>query len=220
MTDFIEIIFTGPPDPARALQLVRIVDDQGNDVKVGDFYHDGEYWRYQIPVELVPRMVVPKLRQLGLSAETQQAQIEQLHKMESAAQARRRALKERVTGSPRKGESAPMPAIPSPPTDWEPCPSCKVKFDPREHAVQSCPQCGEDKCTAACLPNPTQPCVDCQALVVGEDEGGFEGGGRGAIAPAPPAVNDSAAPTGVFSPGFSAQAKQVADVEAEEEERG
>lgn len=170
MTKFIEILMTGPPS-GDAPQFVGIVDDQGEPVEVGVWYHDGEHWRYQIPVELVPRMVLTAEMLEGVARHVSSTPPlrDVVFRQDSISlsagggddpKAQRRKLKEKV-GAVKKDKQAVQPP---PQDDWPPCPSCKKKFDPRKDEILACPQCGEDKSTFCCLTNPTQPCVDCDAL--------------------------------------------------------
>jgi len=49
----------------------------------------------------------------------------------------------------------------------------ELTFDSQDE-VLACPSCGHEKCTRACMPNPTEPCVDCKALEASPDEGGYD----------------------------------------------
>lgn len=218
MTQYIEIVFVGPPDIDKALNLVKIVDDSNHEITLGEWYHDGYNWRYQIPVELVPRMKVPPIYTRGLDFTVEQVSpdrkvmtsigdpvISYLKERsggeESEAQRQRRALKDRVKSAPRK-EPDSMPPNSSPRSEWLTCPSCRQQYDPREHDMISCPQCDKSCCTAVCMPNPVEPCLDCEALNAGPAENGFE--------PPPRPQKQSAVAPGVFEEGFSPQAVELA----------
>lgn len=54
---------------------------------------------------------------------------------------------------------------------WEKCPSCGEPFNPQTDELMDCGSCGEPKCTARCMPNPVEPCLDCKALVPDKGEG-------------------------------------------------
>jgi hypothetical protein len=173
---FIELLFNGPPS-ADALQFIEILDDHGNKLSgLGEFYHDGQHWRLQIPTELVPRMVVNGSA-AGSDADDAGDVDAPAKKSTSVAksrrgnsggsgsspQAQRKALKERVMGKAEQLKQSASATTP-PGKDWVKCPGCKKLFDPHKDDIQSCPQCGEDLSTACCLPNPTKPCLDCDAL--------------------------------------------------------
>lgn len=80
---------------------------------------------------------------------------------ESDAIAARRRRKEQIASAPKKAQPDPSAAAPS---HWEACPGCQGKFDPAKDELMACSGCGEDRSTACCLKDPTQPCADCQAL--------------------------------------------------------
>ena len=206
MTQYIEIVFIGPPDIDKALSLVKVVDDAGNEIKLGEWYHDGVNYRYQIPVELVPRMKVPPVYALGLDFTVEQVSPDRkvmtsMVAPESEAQRQRRALRDRLKSAKRKEPDA-MPPTASPQSEWVTCKNCQQQYDPREHDVVSCPQCDKSCCTAVCMPNPVEPCLDCQALNAGPEENGFE--------PPKPKSAQSAVAPGVFDEGFSPQAVELA----------
>jgi predicted nucleic acid-binding Zn-ribbon protein len=207
VTQFIDFVFQGPPDPTSALSLVEVVDQDGQKIELGQWFHDGAFWRYRIPTELVPRMVLP----VDAAPRYQEPRIQQAYEagLEEAItlplplpdpRAARAALLDRVKSAPKKeGAQTSMAPIPSPPADREKCSNCGEPYDPREHEMLDCPQCGEGRCTAKCLPTATEPCLDCQALAAGPEEGGYD---PAAAAPAKPKAAP-APPPGVFSPGFS-----------------
>lgn len=207
---FIEIIFTGPPNPDVALQMLKIVDDRGEEVTIGEFYHDGRFWRYQIPVELVPRMIVPHSPTGRLPKAdddvpegVRSGRVDRPYGSDAAA--KRAELKERLGARP--GRTRPQSAEPVPDLETETCPNCKGKFSPKEYELLDCPKCEEKRCTKTCLPNPVDPCLDCQALNAGPEENDFEG--EPIVRPAGRRPKE-AAPAGVFTPGFSEAAVKAA----------
>lgn len=189
----ISFVMTGPPS-VEAGAFVKIVDDEGNPVDVGWWEHDGQYHRYTMPVELVPRLVLPAGRiaepygddptiqaiykrerdralhePIDFSRAEAGSRVLQETIAESDAIAARRRRKEQVASAQKKvlgASAAPAEA----PAHWETCPSCRNKFDPAKDELMACGQCGEDRSTACCMPNPTQPCLDCQAQKPDPDE--------------------------------------------------
>lgn len=170
-TQYIEFVFTGPPQ-ADLGQFVQVIDDRGEPVSIGGWYHDGQHWRYQIPVELVPRLIVPgryeptdpAICPCGNAEHTLEAKAASVA---NDALAMRRKLKERVLA--QKQAAAPVVG-----DDWQLCPECHERFDPRKDDLVDCPNCSEPRCTAKCLPDPAGPCLTCQALEAGPEEGGYD----------------------------------------------
>jgi hypothetical protein len=177
---YIDFVFTGPPQ-ADIGGMIQVEDQSGNLVDAGSWHHDGVFWRYRVPVELVPRMVIAgdmltteelmRATKTRLTRET--APLEDsilsgkaLSERLNPAQDKRRALKEKVMNQRQQKEQDQ--------SDWQTCPNCEKKFDPRQDDLQDCSQCGEARCTAICMPNPTQPCLDCEALNAGDEENGRE----------------------------------------------
>jgi len=168
-TKHIEFVFTGPPQ-ADIGQLVKVIDDNGDpiDKEIGGWYHDGQYWRFQIPVELVPRLVVPQIKYPTYGDILPKGGHDAIAAVtkENEEQAKRRALKEKVTAA-RTSANVPQ-------DDWLSCPECKQKFDPRKDSLIDCMNCLEPRCTAQCLPDPAGKCLVCQALEADAEEGGYD----------------------------------------------
>ena len=175
MTRTLSFIITGPPT-LDVGTFVAIVDDEtGASVDVGWWQHDGAHWRYSMPYEFAPRLVTPPPASsvsstVGSmrSATSSDPELQALIGQSDAISARQR-LRERVRNAPRKdaaqeaaattaAASAPVPA------HFELCGNCRQRFDPGVHELLACGNCGEDRCTANCLPDPVRPCLDCQAL--------------------------------------------------------
>ena len=184
---FIDLLFTGPPQ-ADIGQYVQIADDNGQEVSIGSWLHDGVFWRYRIPVELVPRMVMPEGAEGGSAASdrwvdnaarTYATELRKGLKEPIELQPRgvrhaggvspRDRLKQRLADTASQKHDRP-PAPPVVPADWEKCPNCEKHFNPAEDELVPCPKCSEDRCTAICLPDINLPCLDCQAQAAGAEE--------------------------------------------------
>lgn len=166
----LSFIITGPPT-LDAGSFVSIVDDatgQRIDASVGWWWHDGQYHRFTMPYEFAPRLVTaPPESSISESITRVSAKSPELQQIidESDAIALRKRRRSQIDGAKRKEAPTAAPADNAPaPAHWERCPSCTTPIDPSAHELMDCGNCGESKCTAACLPNPVRPCVDCQAL--------------------------------------------------------
>jgi hypothetical protein len=165
---FVDFIFTGPPS-IDVGAMVDVIDQDGNKVEAGAWHHDGAFWRYRVPVELVPRMVVPMGQIARHFSETPKLKDEVFAgEPLNAAQQKRRELKEKVMAEKQKESIVGA--------DWIKCPNCEKKYDPRTDDTIECVQCSEPRCTAICLPNIAAPCLDCQALNATDEENGRDAG--------------------------------------------
>lgn len=169
MSRTLSFIMTGPPT-LDAGTFVSIVDDEtGQPIEPGWWQHDGTHWRYYLPYEFAPRLVTPPPTASvsdALSRAAAQPPEPQRIVDESDAILARQRRKTQIAGAQRRDRTTDADGSSSaqPPAHWETCPSCQARFDPAAHELFDCPNCGESKCTSACMPDPTRPCVDCQAL--------------------------------------------------------
>lgn len=175
----VRFVMTGPPT-ADAGSFVGIVDDDNNPVSVGWWEHDGEHWVYVMPVRMVPELIVASGQsETGQHVDDQSVgqsvlqppQRGAVGQTESLAMRKRRELKERVKGMVKKEVGAAADPVAVVPPHWELCPGCSQKFDPQKDELLDCSLCGDSKCTARCMPNPVDPCLDCQALIPEKGEG-------------------------------------------------
>lgn len=207
----VSFIVTGPPERDMGT-FIAIVDETGAKVDVGWWEHDGTNWRYTMPVEMVPRLsaaIEAVIKHLPIQDEIEsrhQAAIADAFNdltggpteppLSNAGMRAKQALKDRLKNTKKK--ETPMPAADAVPSHWEKCPSCDKPFDPAKDELMECGTCSESKCTRECLPDPTRPCVDCQALTPDKGDGAFD---------------PSATPPGVFNKGFTEATRMKAEAD-------
>lgn len=175
--------------------LVTVVDDSNNRVEAGWWEHDGSYWRYVCPIELVPRLqfaaaaAAQQQAQFGTitdkaTGETRQVPLRQLEDIINYQSPldQRKALREKVSKLKPKAEKQATAAAVAPAGQLK-CPNvtCDGYYDPSEDLLD-CGECGESRC-AKCMPDPVRPCADCQALKATPDEGGYDASAAGAAPP-------------------------------------
>lgn len=176
----VAFVVTGPPT-ADIGAFVEVVDDEGMKVEVGWWERRGANWAYVMPVELVPRLIVPPPAEAEKTYQYQYRTRDGLGVVDPLADEGQRAmsaldaraaLKERVRNA-RKKEVAPVTVTSTDiPAHWPACPGCQSRFDPAKDELLDCGNCGESRSTACCLPDPVRPCADCDALAAaGEEQG-------------------------------------------------
>lgn len=220
MTRTLSFIITGPPTLAIGTFVAVVDDETGASVDAGWWQHDGTHWRYSMPYEFAPRLVTAPPdsnlsdslpREIAVPQDGRDPRLQQIVRESDAILANRRRLKEAVkaaASAPRKEDLQQAATIPA---HWESCPSpgCHKRFDPATNELLTCSNCGEDRSTACCLPDPVRPCLDCQALGGAAEENEMVG--------APPA---GALFDGVFRPDprKMAEAQAAGDDVQEEDE--
>ena len=221
----VQFVMTGPPS-AEVGSFVQIVNESGEPVDVGFWQHDGQNWRYIMPVRMVPELMVPHgqivedglalataritgpLGGVSVPSRTPTRQSEDIDQGIAGRNALREKLRERVKQSQSSSTSPAPPA----PANWPVAPCCAKPFDPSS-ALVDCGHCGEGKCPE-CMPDALRGCLDCQALEAGKEENEFSGS-SGAAAPSASRLFD-----GQYHPDpkKAQQAKDAGELAEDEDE--
>jgi hypothetical protein len=180
---FIDLLLMSPP-AIDAPSFVGVQDEYGTGVELGQWIAPDDtclFWRYRLdPAELLSYMIKgSEARPSRTPAPTIAAAPHAAPAPPNAGVSGRNALRARLANAkPRSADAPPTTAgAPQPsPAVAQKCPACHVPFDPTRHELIACSGCGEDKCSARCIPNAAAPCLDCAALTADPDEGGFDAG--------------------------------------------
>jgi hypothetical protein len=170
---YVKFVVTGPPT-ADIGAVIGVFDENNERVDVGWWQPaDDNRWEYLMPVRLVPELIAPPVERI----EREIAEVEAITgqpisraagvKPEatiSVNERMRQQLRSRIANAPKKEK-------PMDPQLTEKCPGCQQPFDPTKDEVMDCGNCSNPKSTACCLPDPTQPCLDCQALQPDPEDG-------------------------------------------------
>jgi hypothetical protein len=176
MSRHIDIVLSCPPS-ADFPSLVEVQDAAGAPLAVGEWVPptgDDPFWRFRLRVaEVLCMMVAPdqQIPTVDLPTRRPEATAAQIARQQAQGigPSLRQARKDQLAGAKPRDRQA----IPAPPPMVAPkkCPGCGELFDEAIHELVDCARCGEPKCTARCIGNTLEPCVDCQALVPDGDEG-------------------------------------------------
>lgn len=181
MTKHIDILLTSPPS-IDFPQFVEVQSESGEKLEIGEWLQpDGTspFWRFRLSAPELLMMLIADVEQMPSVARTRppaetlrdrQTTMEVEKMRDRDPQAARQALKEKLEARKQAAANKPTPVFETP----EKCPSCEKIFNAAVHELQACVACGEDKCTAICIPAPGEPCLDCQALSAEPEEGGFD----------------------------------------------
>lgn len=184
MSKHIDLMISSPPS-LDFPTYVGTQDEFGAPVQVGRWIEpsaEQPFWILRLtPAELLmymiadvnqiagvlPSMQAPDRTPVGTGVQME----EQIARRRPTSD--RAALKAKLAGAKPKQPGAP-PAPTVDPLATDKCPACHKLYDPALHELFDCSACGESKCTAHCFDSVADPCLDCQALQAGPEEGGFE----------------------------------------------
>lgn len=181
MTKHIDILLTSPPS-IDFPQFVEVQSESGEKLDIGEWLQPDEtspFWRFRLnAAEVLMALIADIDAVAGVRVAGQQisrtpvstVNLKVPMTMKSDPQAARQALKEKLEARKQAAANKPTAMFDAPAK----CPACEKVYNAAVHELQACVACGEDKCTAICIPAPGEPCLDCQALSAEPEEGGFD----------------------------------------------
>lgn len=188
MGKHVDLLFLSPPD-VDFPQFVDVQDEHGESVQIGEWIrpdNDNPFWRLRVTTRDIVMQLFEETERQGqegvrpadveLNARQSRPQPQQRRQVVSAssdAQSGRQSLKARFAGAAKKVAPVVADKLEPAMTAPEKCPSCGEMFDAATGELADCATCGDGKCPV-CMPDVTEPCLDCQALSASPEEGGFD----------------------------------------------